>query len=109
MPFLRRLIEREHSRLHATYSGVPSTTAAFQGELFDGVKRAVPAFSVMERASGRLVRMFESAVAARVERQLQVEKLKRRIHSVVQRLLFGRCARLSAIFRGLAKTLISVK
>jgi hypothetical protein len=34
MPFVRRLIAREHYRLHLQYAGVPSMTAAFQGELF---------------------------------------------------------------------------
>ena len=67
MPFLRWLIQREHYRLHRQYAGVPATTAAVQGELFYGVKGAVPGFSFMERASGRLVRMIEPAAAARVE------------------------------------------
>lgn len=71
MPFLRRLIKREHYRLHRLYAGVPATTAAFQGELFYGVKGAVPGFNFMERTSGRLVRMFEPAAAARVERELE--------------------------------------
>ncbi|MDP1708064.1 MAG: endonuclease/exonuclease/phosphatase family protein [Gammaproteobacteria bacterium] len=71
MPFLHRLIKREHYRLHRQYAGVPATTAAFQGELFYGVKGAVPGFNFMERASGRLVRMFEPAAAARVERELE--------------------------------------
>jgi len=71
MPFLQRLIKREHYRLHRLYAGVPAATAAFQGELFYGVKGAVPGFNFMERASGRLVRMFEPAAAARVERELE--------------------------------------
>lgn len=71
MPFLRRLIAREHYHLHRLYAGVPTTTAAFQGELFYGVKGAVPGFNFMERASGRLVRMFEPAAAAQVERELE--------------------------------------
>lgn len=71
MPFLRRLIKREHYRPHRLYAGVPATTAAFQGELFYGVKGAVPGFNYMERASKRLVRMFEPAAAARVERELE--------------------------------------
>ncbi len=70
MPFLQRLIKHEHYRLHRQYAGVPATTAAVQGELFYGVKGAVPGFNFMERASGRLVRMFEPAAAARVEREL---------------------------------------
>jgi len=71
VPFMRRLIDREHYRLQQHYSGVPSMTAAFQGELFYGVKSAVPAFGFMERTTGRLVRMFEPAAAARVEHRLQ--------------------------------------
>ena len=71
MPFLRWLIQREHYHLHRQYAGVPATTAAVQGELFYGVKGAVPGFSFMERASGRLVRMIEPAAAARVERALE--------------------------------------
>ena len=47
MPFLRWLIQREHYRLHRQYAGVPATTAAVQGELFYGVKGAVPGFSFM--------------------------------------------------------------
>jgi endonuclease/exonuclease/phosphatase family metal-dependent hydrolase len=70
MPFLRRLINREDYRLHRQYAGVPSMTAAVQGELFYGVKCAVPGFSFVDRSTGQLVRMFEPAVAARVEREL---------------------------------------
>jgi endonuclease/exonuclease/phosphatase family metal-dependent hydrolase len=73
MPFLRRLIRQEQYRLHRHYAGVPSTTAAFQGELFYGVKAIVPGFNFMERASGRLVRMFEPAIAADVERKLETQ------------------------------------
>lgn len=71
VPFMRRLIDREHYRLQQHYGGVPSMTAAFQGELFYGVKTAVPAFGFMERTTGRLVRMFEPGAAARVEHGLQ--------------------------------------
>lgn len=70
MPFLRRLIQREHYHLHRQYAGVPATTAAFQGELFYGVKGAVPGFNFRDSASGHLVRMFEPAAAASVERAL---------------------------------------
>jgi endonuclease/exonuclease/phosphatase family metal-dependent hydrolase len=73
MPFLRRLNHREQYRLHRHYAGMPSTTAAFQGELFYGVKAVVPGFNFMERATGRLVRMFEPAIAAGVERKLEAQ------------------------------------
>lgn len=67
LPFLRRLIRREHYQLHAHYSGLPSTTPAVQAELFYGVRGAVPAFSFRDHESRRIVRMYEPEVAARVE------------------------------------------
>lgn len=67
LPFLRRLIKREHYQLHAHYSGLPSTTPAVQAELFYGVKGAVPAFSFRDHESQRIVRMYEPEAAARVE------------------------------------------
>ena len=67
LPFLRRLIRREHYQLHAHYSGLPSTTPAVQAELFYGVKGAVPAFSFRDHESRRIVRMYEPDAAARVE------------------------------------------
>jgi endonuclease/exonuclease/phosphatase family metal-dependent hydrolase len=70
LPFLRRLIMRENYRLHAHYSGLPSTTAAVQAELFYGVKGAVPAFAFRDHESRQIVRMYEPAAAARVETQL---------------------------------------
>ena len=71
LPFLRRLIKREHYRQHRMYAGVPATTAAFQGELFYGVKAVVPGFNFLDSASGKVVRMVEPAVAAGVERELE--------------------------------------
>lgn len=67
MPFLRRLIGREHYHLHAHYSGLPSTTPAVQAELFYGVKAAVPAFAFRNPASRRIDRLYEPDAAARVE------------------------------------------
>jgi hypothetical protein len=71
MPFLQRLIKREHYRLHRQYAGVPSTTAAFQGELFYGVRGVVPGYSFRDSASQRLVRMIEPTASASVERRLE--------------------------------------
>ncbi len=73
MPFLLRLLDRETYRLHDHYSGVPSSTAPVQGELFYGVRTGVPGFSFLDRASDRLVRMYEPAAAARIERVLEAE------------------------------------
>ena len=70
MPFLRRLLQREHYQLRPMFSGVPSTTPAVQGELFYGVLRAVPSFSFMDRPQRRIVRMFESEPVAELERRL---------------------------------------
>lgn len=70
MPFLKRLMEREGYRLRTLYSGVPATTPAVQGELLYGVKGAVPAFSFVDRQSGRPVRMYEPSAAAQVEADL---------------------------------------
>jgi endonuclease/exonuclease/phosphatase family metal-dependent hydrolase len=67
MPFLRRLIRREHYQLHTHYSGLPSTTPAIQAELFYGVKGAVPAFSFRDQASRRIVRMYDPGAAERIE------------------------------------------
>ena len=71
MPFLQRLLHQEHYQLHQVYTGLPSSTPAIQGELFYGVKAVVPGFNFMQRRSKRLVRMFESAIAAEVEQKLQ--------------------------------------
>ncbi len=71
MPFLSRLLQSEHYKLHRQYAGVPATTAACQGELFYGVKGVVPGFSFRDSASGRIVRMIEPATAAGVERELE--------------------------------------
>jgi len=71
MPFLRRLVRREHYRQHRVYAGVPATTAAYQGELFYGVKAVVPGFNFRDSTSGKVVRMVEPAVAAGVERELE--------------------------------------
>ncbi len=53
LPFLRRLIRRDHFVLRKFYSGLPSTTAAVQVELFYGVKCAVPAVKYYDRLERR--------------------------------------------------------
>ncbi len=70
MPFLKSLIDNEHYRIHHLYSGMPSSTPAVQGELFYGVKGVVPAFSFLDRATGKIRRMYEPASAAAVEHDL---------------------------------------
>lgn len=70
LPFLRRLVAREHYRAHTFYAGLPATTPAVQAELFYGVEGAVPAFSFLDREAGQVVRMFEPEAAARIEARL---------------------------------------
>ncbi|MCX2779337.1 endonuclease/exonuclease/phosphatase family protein [Microbulbifer thermotolerans] len=71
MPFLQRLIRKEHYHLEHMFPGVPSTTPAVQAELFYGVRAAVPAFAFMMRDTQQLVRMYDPDAATRVEARLQ--------------------------------------
>ncbi|MEN6497313.1 MAG: glycosyltransferase [Thermoguttaceae bacterium] len=73
LPFLRRLLKRERYRLHSFYSGVPSSTPAVQGEMFYGVKTAVPAFSFRDHETDQPAIMFEPGAAAKVQRRLAAE------------------------------------
>lgn len=70
MPFLQSLLKREHYELHTHYSGLPSSTPAVQGELFYGVRTAVPAFSFYDRDRQEVVRMFTREAATLVEEEL---------------------------------------
>jgi len=70
-PFLSRLMRQERHRLHSLYSGLPSSTPAFQAELFYGEKTVVPAFSFRDRASGELVRMYYPEPAQKVEERVR--------------------------------------
>ncbi|HBD10985.1 MAG TPA: oxidoreductase [Porticoccaceae bacterium] len=73
MPFLNRLLQKEHYRLDDLYSGLPSTTAAVQAELYYGVKTAVPAFCFMDRETQQLVRMYEPRIVSCVEAKLRAQ------------------------------------
>jgi len=84
LPFLARLIRRKHFTLESFYSGVPSTTPAVQGEIFFGVRTAVPAFEFLDRKSGKVFRMYESTAAASIQSELEkkcVEPLLRGGHA----------------------------
>ncbi|WP_367870884.1 endonuclease/exonuclease/phosphatase family protein [Luteolibacter sp. Populi] len=70
MPFLARLIKRGHFTLENFYSGIPATTPAVQGEIFYGVRAAVPAFQFLHRKSGKVLRMFEAESAALIEKEM---------------------------------------
>ena len=71
MPFLKRLLRRQHYELKDTYSGVPSTTPAVQGELFYGVKCIVPAFSFLDRTTRRMALMFNPDSVKPIEEKLR--------------------------------------
>jgi hypothetical protein len=71
MPFLNLLIQSEDYHLHTLYSGLPASTPAVQGELFFGVKGAVPAFSFLERATGKIRRMFDSDAVIQIQNALK--------------------------------------
>jgi endonuclease/exonuclease/phosphatase family metal-dependent hydrolase len=70
MPFLRRLIRREGYRLQNFYSGVPSTTPAVQGELFYGVRTAVPSFNFLDPRADSIGMMMQPEWAKRIEGDL---------------------------------------
>ena len=71
LPFLARLIRRGHFTLESFYSGLPSTTPAVQGEIFFGVRTAVPSFEFLRRQSGKVFRMYESTAAAEIQGELE--------------------------------------
>ncbi|GAA5126486.1 hypothetical protein GCM10023212_30000 [Luteolibacter yonseiensis] len=70
LPFLRKLIRRKHFTLETFYAGVPSTTPAVQGEIFFGVRAAVPSFQFLRRSEGRDFRMYEADSANTIEEEL---------------------------------------
>ncbi len=67
MPFLAGLRQRSNYGLTTFYPGVPSTTPAVQAELFYGVHAGVPAFSFQNRATGKIVSMFDPELAKEFE------------------------------------------
>ena len=71
LPFLERLLGKEHYKTHTLYTGLPSSTPAVQGELFYGVKGCVPEFSFRDKESGKIFKMYEPASAVTVEGRLR--------------------------------------
>ncbi len=70
LPFLSRLMHREHYRLWPLFSGIPSNTPAFQGEFFFGKAQCVPAFQYRDHASSEIFTMFDKSSAAEMEKRL---------------------------------------
>jgi len=71
MPFLARLAKKESYELRRHYTGLPSNTPAVQGRLFYGVKACVPAFSYLDRKSGKVFNLFNPENAAAVEERIK--------------------------------------
>ncbi|HKJ64000.1 MAG TPA: hypothetical protein VJ969_01260, partial [Desulfopila sp.] len=70
LPFLQRLIQRENFVLRKFYSGLPSTTAAVQAELFYGVRGAIPSFEYYDREIQKKRAMFTPYAADAVAERL---------------------------------------
>ena len=71
LSFLAGLIHHHRFQARPFYSGLPSATPAVQGELFFGVRTAVPAFQYIDRAAARKVTMAWPWSAEHVARQLE--------------------------------------
>jgi endonuclease/exonuclease/phosphatase family metal-dependent hydrolase len=71
LPFLTRSLRRGHFTLEDFYSGVPSSTPAVQGEVFYGVRGAVPGFEFLHRETGAVFRMNEAHAASVIESGLE--------------------------------------
>lgn len=70
MPFLKKLLEKEFYQAHSFYSGLPSSTPAVQGELFYGIRSAVPAFQFIDHQSGEVRVMFDQTTSLEIEKRL---------------------------------------
>lgn len=73
LPFLAARLKGRNLVRRRFYSGLPSTTPAVQGELFYGKPLAVPAFCYFDRDDGEMVKLYDSARAARVQGRLAPE------------------------------------
>lgn len=71
MPFLGRLLETPAFSRTDAFSGIPSTTTAFQAGLFYGLRHPdIPGFSWLDRERWEPVRMASPKDAVRVEERL---------------------------------------
>lgn len=72
MPFLARLRDSRTMREARTFSGMPSTTTAFQAGLFYGLRHPdVPAFDWLDRSTHRPLHMNRPGDAAQVEDRIR--------------------------------------
>lgn len=71
LPYLLKLLEKNGYSAGMHYSGLPSSTASVQGNLFYGVEMCVPAFSFRDKKTGRIFRMLVPDDADEVERRMK--------------------------------------
>lgn len=71
LPFLKKQIQQGFHGVKPMYSGVPSATPAFQGELFYGVKSCVPAFEFIVRKENQRHISFYPQSASYLARGLE--------------------------------------
>lgn len=71
LPFLERLMKREHYSARSMFSGVPSSMSSVQAELLYGVNGALPGFSYYDRQTRRIVNLLNEESAREVESVLQ--------------------------------------
>jgi hypothetical protein len=71
LPFLEKQIRNGRWGCKPMYSGMPSTTPAFQGELFYGVKSCVPAFEFISRSEQQRHVSFYPQTANRIGDRLE--------------------------------------
>jgi hypothetical protein len=71
LPFLEKQIRNGRWGYKPMYSGMPSATPAFQGELFYGVKSCVPAFEFIDRKQKQRQVSFYPQTANRIGDRLE--------------------------------------
>ncbi|MBG0780602.1 MAG: hypothetical protein H0S81_11830, partial [Desulfotignum balticum] len=71
LPFLEKQLRNGRWGYKPMYSGMPSTTPAFQGELFYGVKSCVPAFEFISRSEQQRHVSFYPQTANRIGDRLE--------------------------------------
>jgi hypothetical protein len=71
LPFVGKLVTTGNHVYKPMYSGMPSTTPAFQGELFYGVKSCVPAFEFISRSEQQRHVCFYPQTANRIGERLE--------------------------------------
>ena len=79
MPFLSAYMDQQKYAVKSFYSGLPSSTAGVQAELFYGAKCAVPSYAFMHRQSGEVWTMLGSKGSSWIQ-----NKLKNRYESILR-------------------------